>query len=141
MTIELDATAIEDVIHAALDEMPHADVAAIQALSVTDAARVEGPAAVTDVMEGGSAAPAAYTGTPAQGPFSGTPAQGPFSGAVTSDADQVADQGSEGPAQPRRAGYRGGVKPTGFLARDANRSPADRSVDDAPVLVALASRR
>jgi len=134
MTIELDATAIEDVIHAALDEMPHADVAAIQARSFAESAGAEGPAAaaVTDVVEGGSAPPAAETATLAPAPVSSS---------VSINAAWVADQVSERPPEPMRTRYRGSVRPAAVGSRDANRRPSDRAVDDAPVLVALASRR
>lgn len=112
MTIELDATVIEDVIHAALDEMPHAATPA--------------GAGVSDVAGQAPAPPVLHTAPP-------PPAS--VVEAVSINAELATDQVHEERPVPQ-----GRAKPAA-AARVPHRPPPDRAVDDAPTVVALSSRR
>ncbi len=112
MTVELDATVIEDVIHAALDEMPHP-------------ATPTG-AGVVDVAEQTPAPPVLHMAPP-------PPA--PVVEAVSINAELATDQVHE-----ERCVRQGRAKPAA-PARVPHRPPPDRAVDDTPTVVALTSRR
>lgn len=136
MTIELDATAIEDVIHAALDEMPHG--AAPLASPVPAPIEAEAPA--VDEVTMPSTAPIERPAPPPPHTPARTPA--PVARTATINATPVAEQIAERPPESVvPTDRRGSGRTTVASPRVNKRPPSDRAVDDPLVLVALATRR
>jgi len=140
MTVELDATAMEDAIHAALDELPHAAAALVPPI-VADGPEVGAPE-VTRVaaMAGDGTAP------PERRSAGGGTAVGLQ---VRIDAERVAERTSgrspEPEAQtidePPRANPTTLSLRVTRAPRVTSRAPSDRAIDeDALALVALSSR-
>jgi len=134
MTIELDATAIEDVIHAALDEMPHG------AAPLPSPAPVPiGAPPVENVMMPSVAAIEGPTPLPGH---SAAPTSGPVAPTATINATPAAERIAERlPESVVPTDRRGSGRAKVASPRVNKRPPSDRAVDDPLVLVALATRR
>ena len=133
MTIELDATAVEDVIHAALDEVPRVPTAPTPTVTTMSDVDESAPADVGAVGDGPARRARESAGS------NTTPVQH----GVRIDAAKVADQpwhSSPGQAK-NRTGRTGRAKPAAEPPDVIDRPPSDRPVDDTLVLVALSNRR